>query len=150
MAVDIELSISEGVDEATLPSEEKFHQWAQACYSGDGEVVASLQIVGSDEMQSLNKNYRNKDKPTNVLSFPMELPDEVGINILGDLALCDEVIESEAKQQGKAAEAHWAHMVVHGMLHLQGYDHIEDDEAELMEAKEIEIMKKLDFENPYK
>ena len=150
MSVIIELSISDGVDETTLPSEEKFQQWAQACYSGDDEVVASLQIVSSDEMQGLNKSYRNKDKPTNVLSFPMELPDEVGINILGDLALCDEVIEAEAKDQGKSLEAHWAHMVVHGMLHLQGYDHIEDDEAELMEAKEIEIMKNLDFENPYK
>ncbi|MCK5262281.1 MAG: rRNA maturation RNase YbeY [Gammaproteobacteria bacterium] len=149
MAVDIELSISEGVEEAALPSEEKLQHWAQSSYLGNEEVIASLQIVGSDEMQDLNKNYRGKDKPTNVLSFPMELPDEVDINILGDLALCDEVIESEAKQQGKSLEAHWAHMVVHGMLHLQGYDHIEDNEAETMEAKEIEIMKELGFENPY-
>ena len=149
MSVIIELSISEGVDEAVLPSKEKIQHWAKASYPGDDEVVASLQIVGSDEMQALNKAYRGKDKPTNVLSFPMELPEEVGVNILGDLALCDEVIESEAQQQSKAAEAHWAHMVVHGMLHLQGYDHIEDDEAELMETKEIEIMNTLDFENPY-
>ncbi len=150
MAVIIELSIADGVNQAILPSEEKLQQWAQASYSGDDEVVASLQIVGSDDMQVLNKEYRAKDKPTNVLSFPMELPDEVGINILGDLALCDEVIEAEAKDQGKTSEAHWAHMMVHGMLHLQGYDHIADDEAELMELKEIEILKNLDFENPYK
>ena len=150
MAVIIELSIADGVNQAILPSEEKLQQWAQASYSGDDEVVASLQIVGSDDMQVLNKEYRAKDKPTNVLSFPMELPDEVGINILGDLALCDEVIEAEAKDQGKTSEAHWAHMMVHGMLHLQGYNHIADDEAELMEAKEIEVMKNLDFENPYK
>ena len=150
MAVIIELSISDDVSEAALPAEDSFQQWVQASYQGDDEVVASLQIVGSDEMQSLNKDYRAKDKPTNVLSFPMELPEEVGINILGDLALCDAVIESEAKQQGKSAEAHWAHMVVHGMLHLQGYDHIEDDEAEAMEAKEIEVMEILGFENPYK
>jgi len=150
MAVIIELSIADGVNEAILPSEEKLQQWAQASYSDGDEVVVSLQVVGSDEMQVLNKEYRAKDMPTNVLSFPMELPDEVGINILGDLALCDEVIEAEAKDQSKTSEAHWAHMMVHGMLHLQGYDHIEDDEAELMEAKEIEIMKNLDFENPYK
>ncbi|MDH5387584.1 MAG: rRNA maturation RNase YbeY [Gammaproteobacteria bacterium] len=150
MAVIIELSVSEDVNKEKLPSEEKFQHWAQASYAGDDEVVASLQIVDSNEMQKLNKNYRGKDKPTNVLSFPMELPEEVGVNILGDLALCDEVIEAEAKQQAKTSEAHWAHMIVHGMLHLQAYDHIEDDEAEVMEAKEIEIMKNLGFENPYK
>lgn len=150
MAVSIELSISEGINEEALPSEEKLQHWAQASYLGDDAAVASLQIVASDEMQDLNKNYRGKDKPTNVLSFPMEVPPEIGINILGDLALCDEVIESEAKEQGKSSAAHWAHMVVHGMLHLQGYDHIEDEEAELMEAKEIEIMNTLGFENPYK
>lgn len=150
MAVIIELSVSDDVNKEKLPSEEKFQHWAQASYAGDDEVVASLQIVDSNEMQKLNKNYRGKDKPTNVLSFPMELPEEVGVNILGDLALCDEVIEAEAKQQAKTSEAHWAHMIVHGMLHLQAYDHIEDDEAEVMEAKEIEIMKNLGFENPYK
>ena len=149
MTVIIELSVSDGVNEDVLPAEENLQHWAQLSYLGDKEVVASLQIVTSDEMQRLNKEYRDKDKPTNVLSFPMELPDEVGVNILGDLALCAEVIESEAKQQAKTAESHWAHMVVHGMLHLQGYDHIEDNEAEVMEAKEIEIMKSLDFANPY-
>ncbi|MCW8924079.1 MAG: rRNA maturation RNase YbeY [Gammaproteobacteria bacterium] len=150
MAVEIELSISEGVDESALPTEEQLQHWAQSGYLSEGDAVASFQIVASNEMQGLNKNYRGKDKPTNVLSFPMEVPAEVGINILGDLALCKEVIESEAKQQGKSLESHWAHMVVHGMLHLQGYDHIEDAEAELMEAKEIEIMKSLGFANPYK
>ena len=150
MSVIIELSVSDDVNEENVPSEENFQHWAESCYTADDEAVVSLQIVGSDEMQSLNKDYRGKDKATNVLSFPMELPDEVGINILGDLAFCDEVIENEAKQQAKSAEAHWAHMMVHGTLHLQGYDHIENDEAEVMEAKEIEIMEILGFENPYK
>lgn len=149
MAVIIELSISDEVDTAVLPSEEDFEQWVQPCYPDEDEAVASLQIVSSEEMQVLNKTYRAKDKPTNVLSFPMELPEEVGINILGDLALCATVIKAEAKQQGKEPAAHWAHMVVHGMLHLQGYDHIEDDEAEEMEAREVEIMQTLGFENPY-
>lgn len=150
MAITIELSVSNDVNESQLPSEENFQHWAQASYAGDDEVVASLQVVSSDEMKNLNRDYRGKDTPTNVLSFPMELPEEVGINILGDLVLCDEVIEAEAKQQAKTSEAHWAHMIVHGMLHLQGYDHIEDDEAEVMEAKEIKIMKSLGFEDPYK
>jgi len=149
MALVIELSISDGVSESELPSEEKLQQWAQAAYQGDSEVIVSMQVVAGDEMRALNKEYRGKDRPTNVLSFPMDLPDEIGINLLGDLAFCDEVIEVEAKQQAKSLEAHWAHMVVHGMLHLQAYDHIEDDEAELMEAKEIEIMKTLGFDNPY-
>ncbi|MDH5611199.1 MAG: rRNA maturation RNase YbeY [Gammaproteobacteria bacterium] len=149
MAIIIELSISDDVDQASLPNEENLQHWAQASYPDDDEAVASMQIVSSDEMQILNRDYRGQNKPTNVLSFPMELPEEIGINILGDLALCGEVIEMEAKQQAKKSEAHWAHMVVHGMLHLQGYDHIEDDEAEIMEAKEIEIMKNLGFENPY-
>lgn len=150
MSFTIELSVSDDVNNLNLPSEKNFQHWAQSSYAGNDEVVASLQIVSSDEMQDLNKDYRGKNKPTNVLSFPMEVPVEVGINILGDLALCHEVIKSEAKEQGKSAEAHWAHMVVHGMLHLQGYDHIEDDEANVMEAKEIEIMNGLGFENPYK
>ena len=149
MSFTIELSVSDDVDNLNLPSEENFQHWAQSSYAGNNEVVASLQIVSSDEMQALNKDYRGKDKPTNVLSFPMELPEEVGINILGDLALCDEVIESEAEEQGKQVDAHWAHMVVHGMLHLQGYDHIRDEEANVMETKEIEIMKVLGFDNPY-
>ena len=97
MAVIIELSVSDDVNEANLPSEESLQHWAQSSYLGNDEVVASLQIVSSDVMQTLNKDYRGKDKLTNVLSFPMELPEEVGINILGDLALCDEVIEAEAK-----------------------------------------------------
>ena len=150
MSFTIELSVSDDVNKLNLPSEENFQHWAQSSYAGNNEVVASLQIVSSDEMQVLNRDYRGKDKPTNVLSFPMELPEEVGINILGDLALCDEVIESEAEEQDKQVEAHWAHMVVHGMLHLQGYDHIGDDEANVMETKEIEIMKALGFNNPYK
>jgi len=149
MSLIIELSVSDDVNKLNLPSEEDFQHWAESSYAGNNEVVISLQVVSSDEMRVLNKDFRGKDKSTNVLSFPMELPEEVGINILGDLALCDEVIESEAKEQGKAAIAHWAHMVVHGMLHLQGYDHIEDEEANIMETKEIEIMQVLGFENPY-
>ena len=79
----------------------------------------------------------------------MQLPEHVDINLLGDLAFCAEVINTEAEQQEKSRESHWAHMVVHGMLHLQGYDHIEDEEAELMEQMEVQILEKLGFNNPY-
>lgn len=149
MSIIIELSVSENVDEASLPSEEKIKLWAKQSYLGNDDAIVSMQIVGSEEIQSLNKEYRGKNKSTNVLSFPMEIPLEVGLNILGDIVLCDVVITSEAEQQDKSAESHWAHMVVHGMLHLQAYDHIEDNEAAVMEEKEVEIMRSLGFENPY-
>jgi probable rRNA maturation factor len=151
MPVTVELTISENVDvsNANLPDEESFQLWAESACPGDDDVIASLQIINSEEMQALNKTYRGKDGPTNVLSFPMQLPDEVDIKILGDLALCVDVINEEAKAQRKSIQAHWAHMVIHGMLHLQGYDHIDDKEAVVMESMEVDILKKLGFENPY-
>lgn len=151
MPVTVELAISDNIDadNMNIPNEESFRLWTESACLDDEDVIASLQIVGRDEMQYLNKTYRDKDAPTNVLSFPMQLPDEVDIKILGDLALCVDVIKEEAKAQGKALDAHWAHMVVHGMLHLQGYDHAEDDDAKIMEAKEIMILSKLGFGNPY-
>lgn len=151
MPVTVELSISENVnvENMNIPDEESFQQWAESACLDDEDTIASLQIVGRDEMQNLNKTYRNKDMPTNVLSFPMQLPDEVDIKILGDLALCVDVIDEEARAQGKSLRAHWAHMVVHGMLHLQGYDHVDDSDAKTMEAIEIDILSKLGFENPY-
>ena len=151
MAVTVELTISENVDaeNMNIPDEEYFQLWTESAYLKHENVIASLQIVGRDEMQHLNKTYRGKDSPTNVLSFPMELPDEIDIKLLGDLALCVDVIDEEAKTQGKSLSAHWAHMVVHGMLHLQGYDHIEDDEAEEMESMEVSILRKLGYDSPY-
>jgi probable rRNA maturation factor len=151
MPVTVELTISENVDteNMSIPDEESFQLWVESACLDDDDIVASLQVVGSDEMRALNKTYRDKDMPTNVLSFPMQLPDEVDIKILGDLALCVDVIDEEAKAQGKSTKAHWAHMVIHGMLHLQGYDHIDDGEAETMETMEIKILKKLGFDNPY-
>ncbi|MGL5337628.1 MAG: rRNA maturation RNase YbeY, partial [Aeromonas veronii] len=93
--------------------------------------------------------YRGKDKPTNVLSFPFEAPPGLELPLLGDLVICRQVVEREAEEQGKPLMAHWAHMVVHGSLHLLGYDHIEDEEAEEMEALERDIMQELGFADPY-
>ena len=151
MPVTVELTISENVDteNMSIPDEESFQLWVESACLDDDDIIASLQVVGSDEMRDLNKTYRDKDTPTNVLSFPMQLPDEINIKVLGDLALCVDVIDEEAKAQGKSTKAHWAHMVIHGMLHLQGYDHIGDGEAEIMETLEIDILKKLGFDNPY-
>ena len=151
MPVSIEMSVSDSLDseEGDIPDPALMQQWAQTACLCDDEVVTSVQIVSSDEMRELNNTWRSKDQPTNVLSFPMQSPADLDLKILGDLALCADVIRTEAKQQHKPLQAHWAHMVVHGMLHLQGYDHIDEDEADEMEALEVRILDQLGFDNPY-
>lgn len=108
-----------------------------------------LRYVDAEESRALNRTYRGRDKPTNVLSFPFELPPGVDDSHLGDLVICVPVVEAEAEAQGKSIEAHHAHMVVHGLLHLQGHDHESDDEAARMESLEIEILRQLGYDNPY-
>ena len=133
-----------------LPTEEQIVQWATAAVQPEGdEVEMTVRIVDEAESHELNLTYRGKDRPTNVLSFPFECPDEVVLPLLGDLVICRQVVEREAAEQEKPLMAHWAHMVVHGSLHLLGYDHIEDDEAEEMESLEAQIMQGLGFDDPY-
>ena len=133
-----------------LPTETQIQQWANAAIRPQTlEPEITIRIVDEAESHDLNLTYRDKDKPTNVLSFPFECPDEVELPLLGDLVICRQVVEREATEQGKPLEAHWAHMVVNGCLHLLGYDHIEDDEAEEMESLEAEIMLSLGFADPY-
>jgi len=151
MPVTIEMSVSENLDaeEGDIPDAALVQQWAEKACLCEDQVITSVLIVSQDEMRELNKTWRGKNGPTNVLSFPMQSPDEVDLKILGDLALCADVINTEARQQHKPAQAHWAHMVVHGMLHLQGYDHIDEHQADEMEALEIRILDQLGFDNPY-
>ncbi|KXF79837.1 rRNA maturation RNase YbeY [Enterovibrio coralii] len=133
-----------------LPSEQQLQSWfEQAVKSFREQAEVTIRIVDEFESQSLNRDYRGKDKPTNVLSFPFEAPPGVELDLLGDLIICRQVVENEAEEQNKELFAHWAHMVVHGSLHLLGYDHIDDEEAEEMESLEISIMNALGFENPY-
>ena len=133
-----------------LPTETQIQQWANAAIRPQTlEPEITIRIVDEAESHDLNLTYRGKDKPTNVLSFPFECPDEVELPLLGDLVICRQVVEREAAEQDKPLEAHWAHMVVHGCLHLLGYDHIEDDEAEEMESLETEIKLSLGFADPY-
>jgi len=137
---------------AFLPSVEQLHHWASAALSGRtdfAEPELTIRLVAEDESQELNSEYRGKDKPTNVLSFPFEAPPQVPIELLGDLIVCAQVVQQESIEQNKPAEAHWAHMVVHGCLHLLGYDHIKDDEADVMEDLERQIMAGLGFSDPY-
>ena len=133
-----------------LPEEALFQRWLDGtvpAFQAESEVTLSL--VDEAESHELNLTYRGMDKSTNVLSFPFEVPEGMEMPLLGDLVICRQVVEREAKEQGKPLEAHWAHMVVHGSLHLLGYDHIEDDEAEEMEGLETEIMLALGYDDPY-
>lgn len=132
----------------SVPDEDQFRRWAEAA-APRGETQVVIRVVGEAESAALNESYRCKTGPTNVLSFPFEVPKGVPNDLLGDLVICAGVVEREAREQNKSPEAHWAHMVVHGMLHLQGYDHIEDNDAEVMEAAEIAILSHLGFPNPY-
>jgi len=115
----------------------------------DGNCEITLRFVDEKESQSLNLSYRNKDKPTNVLSFPSELPDFIPSDFIGDLVLCHSVITAEAKQQNKRLDHHYIHLCVHGTLHLLGFDHINDDEAEVMEQHEIQLLAQLGIDDPY-
>lgn len=137
-------------DNQNLPTEEQIMQWLNVIlpqFMDNAEIT--IRIVDEQESQQLNNTYRHKDKPTNVLSFPFESPIEIEVPLLGDLIICKQVVEAEAKEQHKSLTAHWAHMIVHGCLHLLGYDHILDEEAEEMENIEIDIMQQLGFNNPY-
>lgn len=137
-------------DENHLPAESDFQRWLEVAVTPfQPESEVTIRLVDEAESNELNLTYRGKDKPTNVLSFPFEAPPGIELPLLGDLIICRQVVEQEAAEQGKTVEAHWAHMVVHGTLHLLGYDHIEDEEAEEMEALETEIMLALGYPDPY-
>ncbi len=135
-----------------VPKRSDFSRWVKiglATLEYPAEVC--FRIVGKTEIQELNRVYRKQDKPTNVLSFPSELPDTIpqDITYLGDIVLCADVIHQEAFEQNKKPEDHWTHMTLHGLLHLLGYDHIQEEEAVIMETLEIELLAKLGVNNPY-
>lgn len=146
-----QIDIESNSQSQKLPSVEDLERWISTALKAQNleEAEVSLYIVDEDEGQELNKQYRGKDYPTNVLSFPADIPEEIGVPLLGDLVVCAPVVEREAREQGKTPEAHWAHMLVHGSLHLLGFDHIDDAEAEEMEALETEIITGLGYPAPY-
>lgn len=134
---------------AGVPHARSFARWANAAFAG-GRVrrtrdttELTIRVVGAAESRKLNRTWRGKNKPTNVLSFSADAP------LLGDLAICAPVVAREAREQGKQPAAHWAHMVVHGVLHLLGYDHENDSDAVRMEAREVKILAQLGMPNPY-
>ena len=144
--------LSYGVPRAGVPAATSFRQWVDAALAGAKRRRAtelSIRIVDAVEGRGLNRDYRGKDYATNVLSFPAELPPELKLPLIGDLAICAPVVTREATEQGKSPRDHWAHLTIHGVLHLLGYDHIDDAEAQVMEALETRILARLNIADPY-
>ncbi len=146
----LEVDVQVACDEDDLPDPAELRAWARAAVGNlreDAELT--IRIVGEAESARLNSSYRNKDGATNVLSFPFDPPAGVDILLLGDIVICAPVVRREANEQSKSVSSHWAHMVVHGALHLLGFDHEQECEAQEMEAMETRILAVLGFDNPY-
>lgn len=149
---DLDLEVQVAVDFPGLPGEADLRRWAQAALAGAGflrPVELVIRIVNEAESTALNEGYRHKSGPTNVLSFPFEPPPGIDVKLLGDVVICAPVVVREAVAQGKILAAHWAHMVIHGTLHLLGYDHQSESQAEQMEALEVGILNGLGYPDPF-
>jgi len=148
--MEIHLDVQREVD--ALPKDDEILKWVSEVLISEqyGNTELTVRFVSEEESAELNKQYRNKTGATNVLSFPFDAPAEVEINLLGDLVICTEVVKQQAKEQKKQELAHWAHMIVHGTLHLLGYDHQNSTEANIMETKEIQILSQLGYSDPYR
>lgn len=142
----------QAIEAEGLPGQAELEAWVAAVLARH-EVAAeselTVRLVDAEESRTLNRDYRGRDRPTNVLSFPFESPPGMDLPLLGDLVICHPVVVAEAAEQDKALTDHYAHMVVHGTLHLLGHDHVEDDEAEAMEQLEREILARLGIADPY-
>ena len=133
-----------------IPTKDKFINWIQTACPLEIAYTVSIRVVAEQEAQSLNKQYRDKNYATNVLSFPFDPPPIPMETVhLGDLVLCKQVVAKEAQEQHKRLNDHWAHLIIHGTLHLQGYDHISSEQADIMENLEISLLQKLGITNPY-
>lgn len=133
-----------------LPATRGLRTWARsAAEAGDPAAELTLRIVDEAESRALNNRYRGKDRATNVLSFPFEDPPGVSTSVLGDVVICAPLVEREARASGRPAQAHWAHIVIHGVLHLRGYDHERDEDAVRMQAMESELLSACGFSDPY-
>lgn len=153
MKTKLKLALQNASTATGLPTRAQIKKWAEAALQADvGNAEITFRIVDAEEGQTLNRDYRGKDYATNVLTFTFDedMPDIPGLPLLGDIVLCAPVVEREATEQGISLEAHYCHLVVHGVLHLQGYDHLEDDEAQAMEALETQIVTSLGYDDPYR
>ncbi|WP_447957547.1 rRNA maturation RNase YbeY [Vreelandella sp. EE7] len=149
---DIVIDRQVAVEAKEIPTLEQLTQWVGCVFShhpDDPRRELTIRLAEPQESQALNRDYRGKDKPTNVLSFPFECPPGLELPLLGDLVICHDVVVNEALEQQKTLDHHYAHMVIHGTLHLLGYDHIDDDDAQVMEALERRLLAGLDIPDPY-
>lgn len=149
-----DLAVQRAVVAPGIPDDATLHAWIDTLLATrTGPAALVIRIVDEAESRALNRDYRGKDRSTNVLSFPFDAPPGVPAaetgGLLGDLVVCAPVVAREAAEQGKSLDAHWAHMVTHGVLHLLGYDHEDDDEAQAMEDRERELLAALGFSDPY-
>jgi probable rRNA maturation factor len=145
----IEVDVQKATAFDPLPDDEQFNLWVNTAFEGEGDAELTLRLVDPEESRELNSRYRGKDKPTNVLSFPADLPPGLNLNLLGDIVICAPLVGEEAEAQQKSLHSHWAHLVIHGVLHLLGHDHQDELEAEKMESIEVELLASLGFGNPY-
>ena len=144
----ISVEVQRAFESSAIPSNEQFQAWAAVVATKSDQVI-SIRIVDEDEITKLNEKYRKKSATTNVLAFPAEIPAGVDLPFIGDIVMCAPIVAKQAAEQGKSPASHWAHMTLHGILHLQGYDHIDAADAEIMESLEVQLMHKLGFANPY-
>lgn len=146
--LELDLQLASQADD--LPSEADFRLWCEKALQAQGDVELTIRIVDEEEGRQLNRTWRHKDYATNVLSFHADIPEGVlDVPLLGDLVICAPVVAREAQEQHKTRTEHWAHLVIHGCLHLLGYDHETDPEAEEMEALETELLAQLSYPDPY-
>lgn len=153
MKTKLTLAVQNVSGAASVPGLAQFKKWTAATMQSDiANAEITFRIVDEEEGLALNRDYRGKDYATNVLTFEFDedMPDIPGLPLMGDIALCAPVVEREAAEQGIALEAHYCHLVIHGVLHLQGFDHLEDSEAEAMEALETQIVMSLGYDDPYR
>lgn len=150
---DLDLAVLRESGAPDLPEDDALRAWAMVALGADAPAALVLRIVDVDESRRLNRDYRGKDRPTNVLSFPSDLPGTVLAALparpLGDLVLCAPLVAEEAETQHKPTEHHWAHLVIHGVLHLRGHDHESEADAEVMEALEVRMLAELGIPDPY-
>ncbi len=145
----VEIEVQNATSLTAVPSSQQFERWASAALRKHGDAEVLIRLVDRQESRRLNDQYRHENIATNVLSFPADLPEEVGLALLGDIIICAPIVVEEARDQHKTAEAHWAHLAIHGILHLLGHDHQAEEEASEMESLETRILQSLGFPDPY-
>ena len=147
MTIDVDVQNATAYE--PLPENEQLVLWVTFALRGKSDVELTLRLVDRDESRALNLRYRGQDKPTNVLSFPAGLPSGLDLPLLGDIVICAPLVDEEAEKQHKSLQSHWAHLVIHGVLHLLGHDHQDEKEAVEMEAIEVDLLESLGFSDPY-